>query len=64
MANLAICSNQIADRFDCLSFTLEMPFKDTTMLPDHVQGWSIERSIHLGSSILVPIAAVMHQLRN
>lgn len=26
-ANYAICSNQIAQRFDCLGVTLEMPFK-------------------------------------
>ena len=26
-ANLAICSNQVAARFDCLAVTLEMPFK-------------------------------------
>ena len=27
-SNLAIGSNQVAQRFDCLGFTLEMPFKD------------------------------------
>ena len=26
-ANLAICADQIANRFDCLSMTLEMPYK-------------------------------------
>ena len=27
-ANLSICSNQVAHRFDCLGVTLEQPFKD------------------------------------
>lgn len=26
-ANLAICSNQIAERYDCLAVTLEQPYK-------------------------------------
>ena len=28
-ANLAMCPQQIAERFDCLAMTLEIPFKAT-----------------------------------
>lgn len=35
------CVLQVAQRFDCLAVTLEMPFKDTADFPDAVQvgGW-------------------------
>ena len=40
-ANLNICGHAIGERFKCLSFTLEMPFKDTEHCPDDFQGWSV-----------------------
>ena len=40
-ANLNICGHAIGERFKCLSFTLEMPFKDTERCPDDFQGWSV-----------------------
>jgi murein tripeptide amidase MpaA len=43
-ANLAMATNQIAERFGAVSMTLEMPFKDNDDLPDPAQGWSPERS--------------------
>ncbi|EFN52803.1 hypothetical protein CHLNCDRAFT_26412, partial [Chlorella variabilis] len=36
-ANLSICSKQVGERFNCLSFTLEQPFKDNADLPDPEQ---------------------------
>jgi len=30
----------VAERFKCLSFTLEMPFKDTQDCEDSVHGWN------------------------
>lgn len=42
--------------FNCPSMTLEMPFKDYDLRPDHYAGWSAERSIQLGESLLFPIA--------
>ena len=51
-ANLSICSNQLANRFNCLAMTLEMPFKDTANLPSPVTGWSPERSMRLGASFI------------
>ena len=42
-ANLAMSTNQLAERFGACSMTLEMPFKDNADLPDPEQGWSPER---------------------
>lgn len=63
-ANMTVCSNAVAQRFDCLSFTIEMPFKDNDDLPDPVYGWSAERSVLLGESILQPILKVVPHLRS
>ncbi|MCX7285815.1 MAG: M14-type cytosolic carboxypeptidase [Novosphingobium sp.] len=43
-ANLAMSTNQVAERFGCVAMTLEMPFKDNDDLPCADQGWSPERS--------------------
>ena len=50
--------------FDCLAFTIEMPFKDNANLPDEATGWSGERSRKLGASVLLPVLAVLDQLRD
>ena len=62
-ANLAICSNQIADRYDCLAVTLEMPFKDcATSL---AAGFTFQgpRAAALGGSLLDALAHVASSLR-
>ncbi|MBW8189605.1 hypothetical protein K0504_01040 [Neiella marina] len=51
-ANMTVCTNNIAERFDCLAMTLEMPFKDTVDTPDYEQGWSPERCMRLGEASL------------
>jgi murein tripeptide amidase MpaA len=61
--NLAICSKHIGERFKCLSLTIEMPFKDNNDLPEPECGWSPERSILLGESVLHPVLQVVDQLR-
>ena len=58
-ANMTVCSNQIGERFHCLSYTIEMPFKDNVEMPDDKYGWSPDRSIELGKSVLYPILAVL-----
>lgn len=47
-ANMAMSTNQVAERFGCVAMTLEMPFKDNDDLPCAAQGWSAERSAILG----------------
>lgn len=62
-ANLSICTNALAQRFDCLAMTLEMPFKDDANHPDADYGWSPARCKALGASVLSPLLAVMPDLR-
>jgi len=54
---------QVGERFKCLSYTLEMPFKDTQDHPDNVHGWSTDRARHFGAAILQPIYEVVPKLR-
>ena len=62
-ANLTLATNWVGQHFDCLAFTIEMPFKDNADLPDARAGWSGARSSQLGASVLLPILAVVDQLR-
>ena len=57
-------NNQIAQRFDCLAFVLEMPFKDTIDDPNPHFGWSPERCIRFGGAIVDAVAATLPMLRN
>jgi len=54
---LTIAGFWVGHQFNCPSMTLEMPFKDYDLRPDPEQGWSPERSIKLGESILFPLAS-------
>lgn len=63
LANPALATNWVAQRFDCLAFTIEMPFKDNADLPDAVTGWSGARSKLLGAGVLQPMLAVLEKLR-
>jgi murein tripeptide amidase MpaA len=51
-ANLSMSTTQLAERFGCVSMTLEMPFKDNDDLPDAEFGWSPGRSMALGRDCL------------
>ncbi|MCK7631989.1 M14-type cytosolic carboxypeptidase [Shewanella sp. JNE10-2] len=62
-ANLTVASNWVAQTFECLSNTLEMPFKDNNNLPDPFVGWSPERSLYLGEASLIAMLAVVDKLR-
>ena len=61
-ANLTMCTNFTAHRYDCLAMTLEMPFKDNADAPDAIEGWSPDRSAQLGSAVLDAMADVVGQL--
>ena len=61
--NMSLATNWVGQNFDCLAFTIEMPFKDNANLPDHGVGWNGERSRKLGASVLLPVLAVLEQLR-
>ena len=62
-ANPTLATNWVGEQFNCLAFTIEMPFKDNADLPDKRVGWSGGRSRRLGASVLLPILAVVRQLR-
>lgn len=62
-ANLSIATNWVGQNFDCLAFTVEMPFKDNADFPDAQVGWNGQRSKKLGASALQPILALVDQLR-
>lgn len=57
--SLKLASKWIAQRFNCLSLTLEMPFKDNANRPDERGGWSGARSAALGASMLAAIWSQM-----
>ncbi|MBU3076877.1 M14 family metallopeptidase [Sphingomonas quercus] len=61
-ANLAMSTNQLAERFGAVSMTLEMPFKDNDDLPDPVHGWSPERSMLLARDCLAALAEIIGEL--
>lgn len=62
-ANMSMSTTQLAERYGCLSMTLEMPFKDNSDLPDPVYGWSAERSKFLAYSCLDALYAILPELK-
>ncbi|SDI18333.1 Murein tripeptide amidase MpaA [Pseudomonas flavescens] len=62
-ANTALACNAVGQAFDCLSFTLEMPFKDHDDTPDPLTGWNGERSMRLAGDILDVVAEMVDRLR-
>ena len=62
-ANPMLATNWVGQQFNCLAFTIEMPFKDNADLPDLRCGWNGERSRKLGASVLLPVLAVVDRLR-
>lgn len=61
--DLRTAANWVGERFDCLSWTLEMPFKDNANEPDPWVGWSPSRSKALGGALVDAIAACLDGLR-
>ena len=62
-ANMRLACNAVGQRFDCLSFTLEMPFKDHLNAPDPHAGWSAARSRQLAQDLLKVASAMVPALR-
>ena len=58
-----VATNQVANRFDCLGITLEMPFKDCLTNSDPERGWTPARSRKLGASVLGPLEYMHPYLR-
>lgn len=62
-ANLDIAANYVAETWDCLAMTLEMPFKDADVNPEPARGWSPERCRRLGRDNLAVMAKIVGELR-
>ena len=62
-ANLTMASKYVAEAFDCLSLTLEQPFKDVLEGPDPIHGWSPERCRIFGAANIDAMVAVLPKLR-
>ena len=62
-ADLRKATNYVGEAFKCLAMTLEMPFKDTVETPNELEGWSPDRSRHLGAACLSALYAVLSELR-
>jgi murein tripeptide amidase MpaA len=62
-ANMSMSTTQLAERYGCVSMTLEMPFKDNFDLPDEVYGWSPQRSKFLAYSCLDALHAILPELK-
>ena len=60
---MSMSTTQLAERYGCVSMTLEMPFKDNFDLPDEVYGWSPERSQHLGRACLDALYGILPELK-
>lgn len=62
-ANMTLACNAVGEKYDCLSLTLEMPFKDNDDAPNPHTGWSGKRSIQLGKDVLSTVADIVGTLR-
>ena len=62
-ANMTLACNAVGEKYDCLSLTLEMPFKDNDDAPNPKTGWSGERSRQLGKDVLSSVADIVTVLR-
>ncbi len=61
--NLSTAANWVGERFDCLALTLEMPFKDDANRPDRMRGWSPQRAMGFGRSVLESVLFSLDGLR-
>ncbi|MBK5558644.1 hypothetical protein JFV28_22700, partial [Pseudomonas sp. TH05] len=62
-ANMTLACNSVGEQYDCLSLTLEMPFKDHDDNPNPYTGWSGKRSMQLGKDVLSTFASLVNNLR-
>ncbi len=63
-ANMTVGCAWVGDHFNCLAYTVEMPFKDHNNVPDSVFGWSDVRSMIFGKDCLTAVLAVVDDLRD
>jgi len=62
-ANPTVAAAWVGEQFKCLSYTVEMPFKDHNDAPDAFYGWNDVRSAKFGADVLTAVLAVIDTLR-
>ncbi|WP_312936180.1 M14-type cytosolic carboxypeptidase [Pseudomonas sp.] len=62
-ANLTLAANAVGHAHDCLSLTLEMPFKDHDDAPNPLTGWSGARAKALAAAVLETLRRLTRELR-
>ncbi len=55
-ADLLKATDHIGNKFKCLAFTIEMPFKDNDHFPDPLHGWSPERCKQFAYDVLITLS--------
>lgn len=55
-----VATKWVGNQFDCLAFTLEMPFKDDSNYPNLTVGWNGSRSKQLGADLLIAINSITY----
>jgi murein tripeptide amidase MpaA len=60
---MTLACNAVGQQYDCLSLTLEMPFKDHDDAPNVQTGWSGQRSKDLAGAVLETLAKIARDLR-
>lgn len=61
-ATPTVGSNWVGEHFDCLAYTVEMPFKDHISHADELYGWSPERSVTFGHDMLAAVWAIKDEI--
>jgi murein tripeptide amidase MpaA len=61
-ADLSVAANWVGERFDCLSLTLELPFKEGAREPGR-RGWSPQSSYRFGRGLLEGTLVMLPFLR-
>ena len=61
-ANMTLGTTWVSNQFECLGYTVEMPFKDNNDLPDELYGWSDVRAAQFGRDVLPAVLAVVKDL--
>lgn len=62
-ANTTLACNAVGMAYDCLSLTLEMPFKDHDDAPEPLAEWSGARSKALAGAVLETLLTMIDDLR-
>lgn len=62
-ANMNLACNSVGEKYQCLSLTLEMPFKDNDDAPNPTTGWDGKRSKQLAKDVLTTLSEMAPTLR-